>query len=97
MMQRKAGHHGEQAGKHQVQEQVSTMVPGSSDGYALAAQPVLHPQCADTVAASGQNLVRVALVADIPDQHVLGGVEHMVQRNCQLDHTQPGPQMPARH
>ena len=47
------------------------------------------------LAPAGQNLVRVGLVADIPDQSILRGVEHIVQGDCQFDHAQPGGQMPA--
>ena len=52
-------------------------------------------QGADTVAATGQDLVRIALVSDIPDQRVGGGVEDVVERRGQLDHAETGTQMPA--
>ena len=37
------------------------------------------------VAAAGQDLVRVGLMADVPDNPVTRRVEHVVQRNGQLD------------
>ena len=52
---------------------------------------------ADTVAASGQDLVRIALVADVPDQPVTRGVKYIMDRGGQLDHTKPRTQMPAGH
>ena len=52
-------------------------------------------QRADTVPASGQNLVRIALMADIEDQPVVRRVEHIMDRRGQLDHAEPRPQMAA--
>ena len=34
-------------------------------------------------------------MADIPDQPVVGRVEHVVQRHRQLDHAEPGAEMAA--
>ena len=34
-------------------------------------------------------------MADIPDQSIFGGLEHVVQRDGQLNHAKPGAQMPA--
>ena len=42
-------------------------------------------QGADTVAAAGEDLVRISLMADVPDQLVGRGVENVVQRNSQFD------------
>ena len=39
--------------------------------------------------------MRIALVADIPDQPVFGSVEHIMDGSGQLDHAQASPQMPA--
>ena len=49
----------------------------------------------DAVAPAGQNLVRIGLVADVPDQAVLGRVEDVMQGNRQLDHPEPGAEMAA--
>ena len=49
----------------------------------------------DAVAAAGQDLVRIALVADVPDQAVARRVEQVVQRDGQLDHAQAGAEMAA--
>ena len=62
-----------------------------------AGQAAALPQRADAVAASGQDLVRIGLMADVPDQPVARGVEDIVQRHRQLDHAQPGAQMAAGH
>ena len=55
-----------------------------------------HPQAAHRVAASGQDLVRIRLVADVPDQAVARRVEYVMQRNGQLDRAEVRRQMPAR-
>ncbi len=60
-------------------------------------QPVLLAQRPDAVAPPGQDLVRIGLVPDIPDQAVIRRVEHGMDRHGQLDHAKPGPKMPARH
>src|SRR5262252_7505438 len=36
-------------------------------------------------------------MADVPDQPVLRGIEHVVKGNRQLDHPQPGAEMAAGH
>src|SRR6476620_5547275 len=48
---------------------------------------------ANAVAATGEDLVRIALVAYVPDQTVIRGVEYVVQRNRQLDDTEPCSEM----
>ncbi len=58
-------------------------------------QAPAHAKRADAVASAGDDLVRISLVADVPDQGVGGGVEHMVQRNGQLDHAEPGTKVAA--
>ena len=54
-------------------------------------------QRADAVAAAGQDLVRIGLVADIPDQAVVGRVEYVMQGDGQLHHAEAGPEMAAGH
>ena len=53
------------------------------------------PQGADAIAAAGEDLVRIGLVADVPDQPVLRRVEHGMEGDRQLDHAQPGAQVAA--
>ena len=60
-----------------------------------AGQAVARAQRADAVAAAGEDLVRIGLVADVPDQPVFRGVEDVVQGNRQLDDTQARAQMTA--
>ena len=62
-----------------------------------AGKPAALAQRADAVAAPGQDLVRVGLVADVPDQPVARRVEDVVQRDRQLDHAEPGAEMAAGH
>ena len=68
--------------------------------FALAAlgeagKAAAHAQGADAVAPAGQDLVRIALVADVPDQPVVRRVEHIMDRDGQLDHAEPGAEMAA--
>ena len=60
-----------------------------------AGQAAALPQGANAVASSGEDLVRVGLVADVPDQFVGRRVEDVVERDRQLDHAEPGTEMPA--
>ncbi len=43
-------------------------------------EPTAGAQRADAVAPAGQNLVRIALVPHVPDQPVLGRIEHIMDR-----------------
>src|SRR5574338_755111 len=47
------------------------------------------------LAASGQALVRVGLVADIPDEPIVRRVERVVQRDSQFDGAERGACVPA--
>ncbi len=49
------------------------------------------------LAAPGEDLVRIGLVADIPDEAVARGVEHIMQRYGELDNAQPGAEMAPGH
>ena len=60
-----------------------------------AGQAAALAQGADAVAAAGEDLVRIGLVADVPDQLVVGRVEHVVERDRQLDHAEAGAEMAA--
>ncbi len=50
---------------------------------------------ADTLAATGQDLVRIALMTDVPDQAVVGRVEDIMEGDRQFDDAQPRAQMAA--
>ena len=62
---------------------------GETRQAAVAAHGV-HP-----VFASGEDFVRIALMADIPNQMVFGRVIHIVQGDGQLDRAQIAGEMPA--
>jgi len=49
----------------------------------------------DLVAATGQDLVRVGLVAHVPDQLVDRGLVQVVQGHGEFDHAEPGAEMTA--
>ena len=56
----------------------------------------VHAQALHALAAAGQYLVRVALVADVPDQTVFRRVEDGMQGDGQLDRAEIGRQVAAR-
>ena len=60
-----------------------------------AGDAAVHAQAAHAFAAAGEHLVRVALVADVPDQPVLRRVEDVVQRDGQFDGAEVGRQVAA--
>ena len=61
----------------------------------IARQAVLLAQRVELVAAPGQHLVHVGLMAGVEDDRVVRRVEHPVQRERELDHTEVGAEMPA--
>ena len=44
---------------------------------------------------AGQNLVRIGLMTHVPHQTVMGRFQRMMERHGQLDHTEPGTEVPA--
>ena len=60
-----------------------------------AGQPAAGAQRADAVAAAGQDLVRIGLMADVPDQAVARGVEDVMQGGGQFDDAEAGAEMAA--
>ena len=60
-----------------------------------AGQAVALAQGADAVAAAGQDLVRIGLMADVPDQPVVRRVEDVMQRDRQFDDAEAGAEMAA--
>jgi len=54
-------------------------------------------QRADAVAPAGEDLMRVGLMADVPDQPIARRVEHVMQGDRQLDHAETGAEMAAGH
>jgi hypothetical protein len=62
-----------------------------------AGKPPALAKRADAVAAAGEDLVRIGLVADVPDEPVARRIEHIMERHGQFDHAQAGAKMAARH
>ena len=52
-------------------------------------------QGSDAVAPPGQNLMRIGLMADIPDQPVARRIEDVMQRDGELDDAEPRAKMAA--
>ncbi len=59
-------------------------------------RPVRHAQPAHPRAPAGQDLVRIGLVPDVPDDPVVRGVEHVMQRDRELDRAEVGRQVASR-
>ena len=55
------------------------------------------PQGPDAVAAAGEDLVRIGLMPDVPDEAVVRRVEHVVQRHRKLDDAKPRAEVAAGH
>lgn len=53
------------------------------------------PQCLHRLAPTGQDLVRIGLVPDVPDDAIARRIEYVVQRDGQFDGTEIGGKMPA--
>jgi hypothetical protein len=77
---------------------------GGAEGVVLAlaalgeaGQAAGLAQGANAVAAAGQDLVRIGLVADVPDESVARRVEDVVQGDSQLDHAQARAEVAARY
>ncbi len=77
---------------------------GGAEGVVLALgalgearQPTRLAQGADAVAASGEDLVRIGLVAHVPDEAVARGIEQIVEGDGQLDDAEAGAQVAAGH
>src|SRR5690349_17284398 len=63
--------------------------------FGEAGEAAALAQRADAIAAARQNFVRIALVADVPDQSVVRRVEHIMQRHGELDHAKACAEMAA--
>jgi len=62
-----------------------------------AGEAATGAQRADAVAAAGQDLVRVGLVADVPDQAVARRVEDVVDRGGEFHDAEAGAEVAAGH
>ncbi|EKE16586.1 MAG: hypothetical protein ACD_10C00906G0002 [uncultured bacterium] len=70
-------------------------IVGGFAALGKAGQAAFAAQGADTVAPPGEDFMRIALVADIPDDLVARGVEDGVQGDGEFDDAQTGTQMAA--
>ena len=62
-----------------------------------ARETTSSPQRADTVTAARENLVRIGLMADVPDDAVIRRIENVVKRGGQFDHAETRAEMAAGH
>ena len=60
-------------------------------------QPAAGAQGADAVAAAGQDLVGIGLMADVPDQAVARRIEDVMDGRGQFDDAEAGAEMAAGH
>ena len=63
--------------------------------FGEARQPAACPQRTDTVTPPGQYLMRIALMANVPDKLVIGRVEDIMNRSRQFDDAEPRAKMAA--
>ena len=68
---------------------------GDSAAVREPGEAAVLPDRAEAVAAAGEQLVRVALVADVPDDLVARALEHAVQRHGELDGAEAGGEVAA--
>ena len=61
--------------------------------FGEARQAAAGAQGANAVAAAGEDLVRIGLVADVPDQAVARRVEDVVEGSGQFDHAEASAEM----
>ena len=66
-----------------------------SSRFGNGATPSFCFTVVDGVAAAGEDLVRIGLMADVPDDAVVRGVVEVVQGGGEFDHPQPGAEMAA--
>src|SRR5262252_7163023 len=62
-----------------------------------AGQAAALAERADAIAAVGEDLVRIGLMPDVPDQPVGRRVEHVMQCHGQFDDAKAGAKMAASH
>ena len=65
--------------------------------FGEAGQAATPAQSPDPVAPSGQYLMRIGLMANVPNQPVVRRIENIMQGNRELDHAQSRAEMAARH
>ena len=58
--------------------------------FGKARQTAFLPQAAHAFTPAGQNLMRIGLMPDIPNQLIFRGVKHIMQGHSQLNHTKTG-------
>jgi len=71
------------------------LVVGAFVGVGKTADAVAGAELGEEVLAAGDDLVGVALVADIPEKFILFEVENIVHRQCQFDDTEIAGEMTA--
>ena len=72
-------------------------VVGALRALGEARQPAALAQGADALAPAGQDLVRIGLMAHIPDHTVSGGIEDIMKGDGEFYNAQPRAKMSACH
>src|SRR5215831_15291351 len=60
-----------------------------------AAKSPVFSVCKKFIAPACKDLMSIGLVSHVPNQLIIGRVENVMKRNCQLNHTQACPKMTA--
>ncbi len=63
--------------------------------FGEARETAALPERANTLAPPGQDLMRIGLMADVPDQSIARRVEDIVQGDREFDDAESGPEMAA--
>ena len=71
------------------------IIVGTFRNSGKAGKPALGTQAGEVFIASGKQLVRIRLVAYVPDNGILRAVKNTVERNGQFNHTEITGEMPA--
>ena len=61
--------------------------------FGKSAQAVVFTVAAEIIPASREDLMPISLVADVPYQLIIGGIEAIMQGDGELDHSQAGREM----
>ena len=87
--------HAERGGKRGARVAGAVAIVRAFGAQREAVQAVRGANGVKAIFAPGEQLVNVDLVADVPDEFILGSLEHAMQREGQFDDAEIRPEMPA--
>src|SRR6266702_3865143 len=92
LLAQEVARHGDAEGRRESGASVprSELVVRALTAPKESGEPAGLAQCGQPVVAAGEDLPRIALVPDVPDDLVARRVEAIGERNGELDHAEPG-------